>query len=364
MSETIISDANRVKQFDANVHKEYVRSNRFKRYMGSSVNSIIMVKEELTGKKGESINITLVGALPMTGGPNDGSTQLVGNEKALPNDGHTIKTRLVRDATVVNCVEEQASPIDIRKQGKVALKDLQMRYLRDDVIEAFNTKQGVRYGVATEAQKDSWVTANADRVLFGAANGNLVSGDHSASLANIDGTADKLNGPIIEMAKRKAQTATTANGDGIRPYKYGEDQESYVMFVNSYAFRDFRNWLESTGNLKDAMERGKANPLFSGPETYEWDGVIVRKIPEISNISGVGTAGIDVAPGFLCGTQALAAVWSKRTKTVIKNETDYGYQYGVGFMEQREVDKVLYGQGATSVDWGMVTVYTSAVPDA
>lgn len=360
MANTTISTANRVKQWDAQAHKEYIRSNRFKRYMGASQNSIIMLKEDLTKKKGDAITIPLVGALDKSGGYNDGSSSLVGNEKALPNDGHQISIGVVRDATVVNVEEEQASPIAIRDAGKTALKDLQMRYLRDDIITAMHRIDGVNYGSASEAQKDTWLANNADRVLFGAAQSNNASNDHSLSLANIDNTADKVTGDTISLAKRMAQTAVTANGDGIRPYKFSEDYESYVYFVNSMQFRDFRSWLTSTGNLKDAMERGKANPLFSGPNSFEWDGVIVREIPELGNLGGVGAGSITVAPGFLCGTQALGVAWAQRTKSTIRKEDDYGFQHGVGFMELRGVDKVQYG----TKDWGMVTVYAASVADA
>lgn len=368
MANTTIATANRVKQWDATAHKEYIRSNRFKRYMGTSQNSIIMLKEDLTKKKGDAITIPLVGALDKSGGYNDGSSTLVGNEKALPNDGHQISVGVVRDATVVNVEEEQASPIDIRNCGKTALKDLQMRYLRDDIISAMHRIGGVNYGSATEAQKDAWLDANIDRILFGSAKSNVstsapaggATNDHSASLANIDNTADKVTGDTISLAKRMAQTAVTANGDGIRPFKFSEDYETYVYFVNSMQFRDFRAWLVSSGNLKDAMERGKSNPLFSGPNSFEWDGVIVREIPELGVLSGAGAGSIDVAPGFLCGTQALGVAWAQRTKTTIRKEDDYGFQHGVGFMELRGVDKVQYGDK----DWGMVTVYAASVADA
>ena len=54
-----------------------------------------------------------------------------------------------------------------------------------------------------------------------------------------------------------------------------------------------------------------------------------------------------------------------RTKTTLRKEDDYGFRYGVGFMELRGVDKIQYGQGGSNpVDWGMVTVFASGVADA
>lgn len=356
--------AERVTQWDDQFFTEYVRTNRFKRYMGTNENAIIQVKENLTKTKGDAIVINLVGALDASAGPNDGSTALAGNEKALPNDGHKITVKVVRDATTVNNLEEQASPIDIRNAGKVALTNLATRYLRNAIIAALHTINGKAYGSASEAEKDAWLTDNDDRVLFGSARSNNAANDHSASLANVNSTDDKLTGDVVSLAKRIAQTATTANGDGIRPYTYGEDEETFVMFAPSFAFRDLRAWMVANKHWDEAMERGPENPLWSGPTSILWDGVIVREIPEMPVISGVGAAGIDIAPCFLCGAQALGVAWAQRTKTTIKKEDDYGYNAGVGFQEMRGIEKIQWGQGGdTAVDWAVVTVYVSGVAD-
>ncbi len=363
MANTTISTANRVKQWDARFFKEYIRTNRFRRYMGTSENSIIHMCENLTKNKGDTVTIPLVGALDKSGGYNDGSTSLVGNEKALPNDGMPIAIGVVRDATVVNLEEEQASPIDIRNAGRTALKDLAMRYMRDDLITAMGSINGVAYGTASEAQKDAWLVDNADRVMFGALNSNNASNDHSASLANVDSTNDKLTKEMVSALKRKAQEATTANGEGIRPYKYGEDEETYVLFAGTKAYRDLKN--DMTTVHSEARERAKSNPLFTGTTSLFWDGVVIREIPEIGDVGTVGAASANVAPVYLCGSQAVGVAWAKRTKSTLRKEDDYGFQHGVGFYEHRGIEKMRYGAGGSdSKDWGMVTGYVAAAADA
>lgn len=363
MANTTISTANRVRQWDAKFFREYIRSSRFKRYMGSTENSIIHVCENLEKNKGDTVTIPLVGALDKSAGYNDGSSTLVGNEKALPNDGMPISIGIVRDATVVNMEEEQASPIDIRNAGRVALKDLSMRYLRDDLIVAMGSMDGVAYASASETQKDAWLVNNADRVQFGALASNNASNDHSASLANIDTTNDRLTKELVSAMKRKAQAATTANGEGIRPFKYGEDEETYVMFAGTLGYRDLKNDLQSVHS--DARERSKDNPLFTGTTSLFWDGVVIREIPELPIYTGVGNAGSNVEPIYLCGTQALGVAWAKRTRTTVRKEDDYGFQHGVGFIEHRGIEKIRYGAGgSSSKDWGMVTGYVSSVADA
>ncbi|MBA0362370.1 DUF4043 family protein [Stenotrophomonas sp. GD03908] len=357
MTNTTISAAVRAKQWDDNFFMEYVRANRFKRYMGTSENSIIQVKNNLTKKKGDAITINLVGALDADAGPNTGTTTLVGNEKALPNDGHKVTIGVVRDATVVNVEEEQASAFDVRDAGRQALKDLSMRYLRNDIIKALGSVQGVPYATASAAQKNAWTVANVDRVLFGDAVANY-SATHATALNNVT-AAMTLTRDTVSLLRQIAQEAETVNGDGIRPFTYGEDEETYVLFVNSRAFRDLKKDLETVH--KDARERALSNPLFTGTTSLYWDGVVIREIPEIGNFNNTATTPIPVTPVYLCGAQALAVAWAMTTKTTLRKEDDYGFQYGVGFMELRGVEKVLWGQGTTAAkDWSLVTGYVSA----
>lgn len=358
MTDTTVSTALRVKQWDDMAHREYVRSNRFKRYMGTSENSIIQLKENLTKKRGDAITIPLVGALDSSGGYNTGSTDLVGNEKALPNDGHQITVGVVRDAFVVNVEEEQASPIDIRNAGKTALKDLQMRYLRNDLITALGSINGTAYGSATTTAKNAWNVTNSDRILFGDAVGNY-SATHATALANVT-SAMTLSKNIVSLAKRIAQTAQTVNGDGIRPFRFGEDEETFVMFVDSLAFRDLKNDMASVH--EGARERAKSNPLFTGTTSLYWDGVVIREIPEIASLGAVGATSATVSPFYLCGAQALGVAWAQRTKTTIRKEDDYGFKKGMGFMELRGVEKILYGSAGKQ--WGMVTGFVGAAADA
>lgn len=360
MTNTTISAAVRAKQFDSKLFAEYVRASRFKRYMGSGENSIIQVKRDLTKKKGDAITINLVGALDASSGPNTGGTSLVGNEKALPNDGHKVTVGVVRDATVVNMEEEQASAFDVREAGRQALKDLAMRYLKNSIIDALGSIQGVVFGSATATQKNNWTAANSDRVLFGDATANY-SATFSTAVNNITATM-KLTKEVVSLLKRRAQQAANANGEGIRPFTYGEDEETYVLFVGTSAYRDLKADLETVH--ENARERAKSNPLFTGTTSLYWDGVVIREIPEIAGFDNTATTPVHIEPIYLCGAQALAVCWAKELTTTLRKEDDYGFQRGVGFFEMRGVEKVLWGQGTTSAkDWGMATGFVAAAAD-
>jgi hypothetical protein len=204
---------------------------------------------------------------------------------------------------------------------------------------------------------------NADRVLFGSAKSNNSSNDHSASLANIDNTNDKLSSTSSKLLKRMAQTAAPK----ITPIRLNEDEEWYVVFAGSRAFRDFSNDSVITQANRDARVRGvESNPLFTGGSLV-WDGMIIREIPEIPVLTGVGAGGIDVEPAFLCGAQAIGVGYAQRLKSTTQVR-DYGFLHGVGAQEMRGIEKLLFGSGSDDTedlkDNGVATGYFAGVADA
>jgi len=361
MANTIVSANNRVIAFEKKFFEEYTRDSRFKRYMGSDVNSIINVNENLTKGRGDRIMMPLVGALDFSAGANDGTTTLVGNEKALPNEGHRIDISVVRDAVVVNVEEEQASAFDIANAGKSALKTLAMEYMREGISDALSSIDGVPYATATAGQKNTWTVNNADRVLFGAAVANASSGVHATALLTIDAANDKLTTSVIELMKRRASTPVNPSS---RPITVEEDTEAFVMFVPSLLFRDLSEDAAMQQANRDARPRDVAkNPIFRDGDLV-WKNVVIREIPELPVIAGVGAAGIDVSAAFLCKSQSVGIAWAKRTKMTFRKEDDYGFEKGVGFMELRGIEKLIYDNGGSPVDWGVSTGYFAAVADA
>lgn len=348
-------------QWDSDFFKAYIRDNRFKRYMGTDENSIIQLKEDLTKKKGDKVTFALVNEL--TGAGVTGNGTLEGNEEGLDSRSHALTVAPLRHAVAISDWDEQKSTIDLRNASKMMLKMWAMAKMRDAVLTALGSFNGVAYATASEVQKDAWLVDNADRVLFGAAKSNNSGNDHSASLLNVDSTADVLSPSIISLAKRIAQTASPR----IRPIRLNEDEEWYVMFCGSRAFRDLSNHATMTQANRDALARGKDNPLFTGGSLL-WDGVIIREVPEIAALANVGAGGTtDVDPCYLVGAQAIGCGWAQRTKSTT-NVRDYDFLHGVGVSEIRGVEKLLFGSGTTDTadlkQHGVVTVYVSGVADA
>lgn len=344
MALTTVSAANIVSRWDTEFFTNYVRANRFKRYMGTSSNSVIVLKEELTGKAGQTINIPLVGELAGAGVTGNGL--LEGNEEALANYNHAISVATRRHAVAVTDHEQQLTEIALRDAAKEQLKLWAMKALRTDIITALGSINGVAYASATAGQRNTWLAANSDRVMFGDGTVGAYT-THATDLAAITASM-KLTKEVVSKAKARAEQAAPK----IRPVTVGEDSETFIMFVDARAFRDLKADLGTT--LQNAQERGDGNPLFNDGDLM-YDGVVIRKIQEIASLGAVGAASALVSPYYLCGAQAIGVAWAQRTKSTTDTR-DYGFVKGVGIHEMLGVNKLVYN----NKDHGVFTGYVAA----
>lgn len=350
-----------VQQWDSRYFSEYLNANQFKPFMGTNTNSVIQVKEDLTKKPGDSVTFALRNKL--TQSAITGSNTLEGNEEDLTTRSMKVTIDQYRNGVLVPVLENQFSAIDLREAAKDALLDWNMELLRDDIIEALGSINGVAYGSATEAQKDAWLVDNTDRVLFGAAVSNHTT-DHSAALANIDNTNDKLTPAAISLMKRRAKTASPKIRP-IRPRKGGSTSDYFVLFAPSLLVRDLAENSTFQQANREARARNKDNPIFKGADYY-YDGVYIIEVEDIAVVADVGASSIDVAPCYLCGAQALALAWAKRPQT-IEEEFDYKDKQGCAVREWRKVQKMIFGSGSGDTDdtkdHGVVTGWFAAVAD-
>lgn len=332
--------------WDRDFFTSYVRANRFKRYMGTNENAIIQLKEELGARAGQIIHIPLISEL--SGAGVTGDSLLEGNEEALGQYEDSITVATKRHAVAVTDNQQQFTGISLRDAAKEQLKNWAMKKLRTDIINALGSTDGTTaYASASEANKDAWLVANSDRVVFG---DGSVGGytDHSADLALVTSSMT-LTKEIVSKLKAKAETASPI----IRPVTVGEDSENYVLFVGSGAFRDLKADMAET--LQNAQERGDGNPLFKDGDLM-YDGVVIRKIQEIAATGTVGASSARLEPVYLCGAQAMGIAWAQRTKSTTDTR-DYGFVKGVGIHEMRGVKKLFFN----GKQHGLLTGYVAAV---
>lgn len=349
-------------EWDDKFYVEYLRNNPFAPYMGKGPTSIIQVKENLIKKNGDSLTYALVNKF--SNAANDGTSKLEGNEEAGTSRSHKLTVGLRRNAFTTTEFEEQKSAIPLRN----AFRDQMMEWAYEKDVERFVDElysiNGVAYASASEANKDAWLVDNADRVLFGAAVSNNSSNDHSASLANIDNTADKLTPEALSLMKRRALAASPK----IKPIRIqGMNKRMFVVFAHPLCFRDLKNNATIQQAQREVSLANQNNKLFQGGD-LEWDGMIIHEVDDMTTLSGVGAAGIDVGGAFLCGAQAFGLGIAKRWESREKQETDYDNEYGCAVRSIDGLDKLTFGSGSGDTDdlkdHGVHTGYFAAVADS
>lgn len=362
MAQTLVRDGLRVQQWDDKFYAEYIRNNKFARYMGTNENAIIHMKENLTKSVGDSLTFQMIGRL--TGNGVRGANSLRGNEEALNNRSQRVFVELVRNGVQIdNKVEQIKTDIDLRNAGRVALKNWAMETLRADVIAAMLSVDGVPFATSTPAQRNAWLTNNADRVLFGRTRSNTVAGNHASSLANIT-AGGTITAGTVSLLKRIAKNASPR----ITPVRVRDDEEWFVLFVNSLVFRDLKNDSTMLTSNREAWVRGADNPIFTDGDLV-YDGVIIREVEDIPSFPGLGAGGtVQVAPAFFCGAQAVGVATAQRVRSIEDEPQDYGRILGIGTEEIRGVQKLRFGTGANDTDapkdYGMVTAWFAAAADA
>jgi N4-gp56 family major capsid protein len=348
-----------VQQWDDKFFEEYIQENLFRPYMGTDENSVIQLKDDLTKKAGDSVTFALVNRLTNAG--ITGTSTLEGNEEDLVSRSFRLYVDKIRNGVRVPEMEEQRSAISLRDAAKAVLKTWMDEKTRNDLITALGSINGVAYASATAAQRNAWVVDNSDRVLFGATISNY-SATHATAIANIDTTNDRLTPERLQLMKRIALSANPK----IAPIMVKGGKREFVVFCGVRTFRDLAANATMTAANRDAMLRGMDNPIFTGADLY-YDGMIIKQVDDIPVYTGVGASSSDVSPVYLCGRQALAVAYAKRTKSVT-DTFDYGDKLGVAIEEIRGIQKMIFGSGSGDTDDtkdnGVVTGYFSAPADA
>lgn len=397
---------NELIKFHEEVAIDFLRKSRFDAFMGSTSMSPIVRMSDLAAD-GKEIRVPLVTQLS---GDGVGAATLRGSEEQIDSYGMPVWADWARNAVANNRAVNKESSFSVRSTARQLLRGWSRRIVRDDIVDALlsiptssiqanrflapgNRVNGIKWSAATAANKNSWVTANVDRVLFGSAVLNY-SSTFATAAANVDSANDKMTAAVAILAKELAQQTGYTIGTGyngkpkISPWMIEDDsfkgasasdQEWYVAFLGSRAFRDLRADSTMAQANRDALSRENGdprtrNPLFTGGMLV-YGGIIFVEIPEITQrllLSGAGAAGIDVEPWFMLGQGALAYAMGQMPRPTQLEDGDYDFVTGLGIEAQYGVAKIAkapLADGASAtlgqlVDWGMVTGFVSGVASA
>jgi hypothetical protein len=131
-----------------------------------------------------------------------------------------------------------------------------------------------------------------DKVFFSAMSAdctNIVACGHHSDI-DTDGIlkANVLTTADVEEAKRRALLGVDAAGDPVPPLLairttqnenagYYDEVEMFIMFVGTNSARNIKNDANWEAARRDALERGKTNPIFTGALGF-WDGVLLLDV--------------------------------------------------------------------------------------
>jgi hypothetical protein len=181
---------------------------------------------------------------------------LRGNEESIDSYGFPVYADWARNAVANNRAVNKESSFSVRSTARALLSGWSRRIVRDDLVDALlsiptaaaqagrltapgNRVNGIKWSAATTAQKNSWVTANVDRVLFGSVIANY-SSTFATAAANVDSTNDKMTAAVGSLAKDIAkQTGVDPANPGvyngrpkINPWMQKDtDQEWYLCLL-------------------------------------------------------------------------------------------------------------------------------------
>lgn len=379
MALTSIQTNNKLIVFREEIIREFVRQNMFSPYMGNAANSIIRVLNDLKSG-GEQVNVPLVNSLRATAIANG---TLVGAEEAIDNYGFRMWIDWARNAVKTNRQEDQRDSADIFDIARPLLSDWGKELIKNEVVDAFlsipletaptnlgtaagQRVNGVTWQLASTAQRNTWHIANIDRTLYGATISNYVASNWATSAANVDNTTDKLTAASLRLMKRMAMKAVPR----IRPYTDNDGYDYWILFVDPNQFRDLANdQTVVNANLyaRPREARFKDNPLFADGDIL-YDGVIVRQVPELLTrrptvFATAGASTIAINAAHLCGQSAMAQFYGQLPRPTQLEQTDYGFNRGVGIEMAYGISKVAKTTSSLLKDWGVFTGWFASVDD-
>lgn len=335
-----------VEGWDSTLFEEYIGQMWWKNQMGSSMDSPIIVNEDLTSKAGSAINFPMRGL--MQGGKVTGNATGIGNEGTVPLFNYRIVVDNVRHLVRVEDIPmtEQRTAFNVLMAVKDALKEKAALDLDETITAALSS-------VTTGRVRG--------RYLYGATDSNW-SATHSTALTNIDNTDDKLSLDMINIAKRKARIPVNAEAI-IRPMriKNGQNFEEWYTFVgHDLALRDLVKYDAAFQNahLLIPPQANNSSPLFTGSSFKgSFNGVLIYEYQRIQLVSST----IQVAHNFLLGAAAGLVAWAQRPKF---GEEFFDLKHKVSYEshEIRGVDKIAFNR-STVEDNGLVHIFSAAVAD-
>lgn len=361
MAETRVTSGLSPQIWDEDFSMEVFQTNPFASYAGTGPNNIIRMKEDFASQRGNGITFPFVTALER--GTIYDRQALRGHEDVLGEYSDTIQWRMRKKGISLHELDRDLAAIDLRKAAKETLRqwaDEDVKYETIGRLGDVGANNDVPFIGSSAAEKNTWVTNNADRVLFGAARSNY-STTFATAAANVDTTNDKLTRGKLSLLKRIALSASPK----ITPIRVEQrtNRRYFVAFAHPLVFRDFVADSEDVHAKVSIIERNEA--IFLGGDR-EFDGIVLHEVDDMPIYTGIGNGGSDISPVYVVGQEALGWAIKSRYRSRTQ-EDDYQQVEGIGMIGKWGMKKLSYASGSDLTKLGkqrgVVTGFFSATAD-
>jgi N4-gp56 family major capsid protein len=329
---------------------EALKETYFGRFMGTSSDNMIQMKDETETRAGDAVTFGL--RMQLTG---DGVTEaqtLQGNEESLTTYSDKVVINELAHAVRVrnkNTIDAQRVPFNLRDEAKSGLKD--------------------------------WFSNRFDTAMFNHLAGNTLVSDmryagnntiaaptrvYRGGGATDDGTVNStstltFNLGVIDACVERAYTATPM----IRPIKVNGENK-FLMFLHDYQVTDLRT-STSTGQWLDIQKAalaggaGSKSAIYSG-SLGEYNGTILHRSNRIPmGISNAGVQQTSTRRAVFCGAQAGALAFGKEFSEGVNYKWveelfDYERELGVSAQTIWGLKKTVFN----ALDFGTIVATTYA----
>lgn len=336
MSQTIFATGNALtkKAWEEKLFRDVVKESYFGRFMKASQDSPVQVVTQLKKQKGDKVNVGL--RMRLTAPGVTSGQQLSGNEESLTTYDNSVSLEEYCHAVLTRGpLDEQRAMFSIDEESRTAIKDWMSEKIDKLCFDAlFNTASHWFHRIHGSSGAFGIDTAVGD----------------AATAAG--GTSAIITPSFIQQLKVWAKTGgANRTRVPLRPVRI-DGKDHYVLLVHPDSLytlkQDTSFWFAA---MKDAQDRGKDNPIFTGASAL-YDGVVIHEHESVPYYSST------IAKFALLGAQALLWAWGEEPH-VVQEDKDYKRQKGYSIQMIAGVAKSTFN----SLDYGSMAgvVYSGGV---
>ena len=322
------------KAWEEKLFRDTIKESYFARFMGDT-GSIVNVKRQLTKDKGDLITFGI--RMRLSGAGVTSGQTLEGNEESLVTYSSTVSLERYRHGV------RDAGELD-RQRAMFSIDQESM-----DAIKDWGTEKIDQLCMDT-------ITASPTR--FFSINSGTIATATSDPKASVTAT-DLMTPQLLSFAKTWCKTGGARTQTPLRPVRIN-GKDYFVCLVHPDVMNDLKNDSTFAQARREALERGKDNPIFTGSEAI-WDGVVVHEHENVPLTNDFGGATVAGAKCVFMGAQALIWAWGK-TPDVVAENFDYGEEHGYAYRMTAGLAKPVFN----SLDFGSTAIYVArtAISDA